>query len=171
MTNMNVFSPRRNSGCTLRIFPGSWTVLAASSVGCGGSCRWDLAAVSGSSGAGAGPWIPIPSWIQLRAADSSPVQAAADPSSLSLANWDNAREGRGCRAWVKWNPRALLRWCCPAGGRFGCCCSRILFDPCTDPGLGHSAEDPLLREPHRKDSRERPFLWIPAHQTRNCGLI
>lgn len=50
MTNMNVFSPRRNSGCTLRIFPRSWTALAASSVGCGGSCRWGLSAVPGSSG-------------------------------------------------------------------------------------------------------------------------
>lgn len=28
------------------------------------------------------------------------------------------------------------------------CCSMILFDPCTDTGLGHSAENPLLREPH-----------------------
>lgn len=59
MTNMNIFSPRRNLGCTLRIFPGSWTVLAASSVGCGGSCRWDLSAVSGSSGVGTGPWRPM----------------------------------------------------------------------------------------------------------------
>lgn len=98
-------------------------------------------------------------------------QEAADSSLLSLENWDNPREGRGCRAWVRWNPLALFRWWCWGGGRLECCCSRIPFDPCTDPGLGHSPQDPLLREPHWEDSWEWPFLWIPADQTRNCGLI
>lgn len=40
-----------------------------------------MSARSGSSGAGTGPWIPKSSWIQLRAADSSPVQAAGSSCS------------------------------------------------------------------------------------------